>query len=205
MVWALLVVLAGIPWASAADNPLLSPWDIHPVAATDAAFTCPAAPQLPHDFSTNSYYTDRHHSVVDPVLKKKYEDSVAGVEDFSRAVVKAADAFQTTGSRAAAQCVTVLLESAAKQKALAGTMDGHQAFYVQKWNLGSWAVAYLKVRGSGLVSEDQNKSITAWMNRVAEQSKGYCQQKRRPGTANDAQKQSSLLGGIRSCSRRDRQ
>jgi len=184
IVWALLVVAA--PYARAADSPLRSPWDLYPVTTTDAAFACPAAPQLPRDFSTNSYYTDSHHSIVDPALKKKYEDSVAGIEDFSRAAVKAADAFQTTGSRAAAQCVASLLESAAKQKALAGTMDGHQAFYVQKWNLGSWAVAYLKVRGSGVVSDEQNKNITAWLKRLAESSRGYCEEKRSHGTGNDA-------------------
>jgi poly(beta-D-mannuronate) lyase len=184
IVWVLLI--APVSYVRAGDSPLRSPWDLHPATATDAAFTCPAAPQLPHDFSTNSYYTDSHHSIVDPALKKKYEDSVAGIEDFSRAVVKAADAFQTTGSRGAAQCVASLLESAAKQKALAGTMDGHQAFYVQKWNLGSWAVAYLKIRGSGLVSDEQNKNITAWLKKLAEESRGYCEEKRRHGTANDA-------------------
>ncbi|MGO9086229.1 MAG: alginate lyase family protein [Candidatus Sulfotelmatobacter sp.] len=184
IVWALLLMAAS--YACAGDSPLRSPWDLHPVTATDAALTCPAAPQLPHDFATNSYYTDSHHSVIDPVLKKRYEDSVAGIEDFSRVVVKAADAFQTTGSRGAAQCVASLLESAARQKTLAGTMDGHQAFYVQKWNLGSWAVAYLKIRGSGLVSDEQNKDITAWLKNLAESSKGYCEEKRRHGTGNDA-------------------
>jgi poly(beta-D-mannuronate) lyase len=82
---------------------LESPWDAHAVVATDAPYPCPSAPELPHSFATNSYYVGEHHSVTDPALKKKYEDSVAGIENFSRAVVKAADAYQTTGSRAAAQ------------------------------------------------------------------------------------------------------
>lgn len=173
-------------FAHASEPALRSPWDLHPVTLTDSAYTCPAAPQLPHDFATNSYYTDSHHSIPDPELKKKYQDSVAPIEDFSRVVVKAADDFRTTGSRAAAQCVGSLLESAAKQKTLTGNMDGHQASYVQKWNLGSWAVTYLKVRGSGLLSEDQNKTITAWLKKLAEAAREYCEEKSRAGKANDA-------------------
>jgi poly(beta-D-mannuronate) lyase len=172
--------------ARAAESPLRSPWDAHAIGTTDAPFRCAAAPQLPHDFATNSYYTDSHHSIIDPALKKKYEDSVAGIEDFSRAVVKAADAFQTSGSRAAAQCAASLLDSAAQQKALAGKMEGHQASYVQKWNLGSWAVAYLKIRGSGVVTDDQSKNVLPWLKKLAEDSREYCEQKRRQGTANDA-------------------
>ena len=184
ILWALLIAVA--PGARAGENPLHSPWDPHPVAATDAPFACAEAPQLPHDFATNSYYVDSQHSVADPGLKKKYQESVAGIEDFSRAVVKAADSFQTTGSRAAAQCVASLLENAARQKALAGKMDGHQASYVQKWNLAAWAVAYLKIRGSGVVTDGQNKNITQWLKKLADAARNYCEDKRSRGKGNDA-------------------
>lgn len=167
-------------------TPLQSPWDAHPVAATDAAYACPAAPQLPHGFETNSYYTDEHHSIIDPTLKKKYEDSVAGIENFSRTVVKAADAYQTTGSKAAAQCVFALLHAAAQQKTLTGTMEGGQASYVQGWNLGAWAVAYLKVRGTGLASAEQTHDITAWLKKLAEDNEGYYNDKRHHHRPNDS-------------------
>jgi poly(beta-D-mannuronate) lyase len=165
---------------------LQSPLDAHAVAATDAPYSCPPAPELPHSFATNSYYVDEHHSVTDPALKKKYEDSVAGVENFSRAVVKGADAYQITGSRAAAQCVYTLLDSAAKEKTMAGTMDGNQASYVQGWNLGAWAVAFLKVRGSGVGSEDQAREITAWLKKVAEENQDYYEDKRHKRRPNDS-------------------
>ena len=179
------LALASVALASAADVPLRSPWDLHPVALTDAHFICTAAPELPRDFATNSYYTDSHHSVIDPALKKKYDDSVAGIEDFSRAVVKSADAFQTTGSRSAAQCLGSLLESVAKRRALAGTMDGHQASYVQGWNLGAWAVAYLKVRGSGLISAEQEKVITKWLKELALDNRDYYDKQRHRPRPND--------------------
>ena len=176
---AALLVFTGLCGSASAKPPLQSPWDAHPIIFTDAPYNCPAAPKLPRDFATNSYYTDAQHSIPDPVLKKKYEDSVATIEDFSRAMVKASDAFQTTGNRAAAQCVVDLLESAAEGKVLAGNMDGYQASYVQGWNLGAWAVAYLKVRGSGLASKDQTHAITSWLKNLAEDNRAYYEAKRR--------------------------
>jgi poly(beta-D-mannuronate) lyase len=156
------------------------------VTSTQAPYACPAASPLPHNFATNSYYIDARHSIPDPVLKKRYEDSVAGIEEFSRAVVKAADEYQTTGSSAAAQCVFSLLDSAAQQKVLTGTMGGHQASYVQGWNLGAWAVAYLKVRGSGLASEEQARAIASWLKKLAEENRGYYEEKRRARHPNDS-------------------
>jgi len=169
--------LASVHPLALAKESLRSPWDLHPVAATDAPYPCPAAPQLPHDFATSSYYTDAQHSFPDPALKKKYEDSVAGIDDFSRAVVKAADAYQTTGSRAAASCVIGLLDAAAKQKTLTGDMNGHQASYVQGWSLGAWAVAYLKVRAAPGV--EYSEEIAAWLKKLAEESRGYYEEKQR--------------------------
>jgi len=181
-----VLAIAAVTNVRAAESPLRSPWDLHPVAASDASYTCPAAPQLPHDFETKSYYTDSHHSVTDPALKKKYEDSVAGIDDFSRAVVKAADAFQAQGSRAAAQCVGQLLESAAKQNALTGKMGGSQASYVRGWSLGAWSVAFLKVRGSRIVPEEQSKSIVLLLKKLAEENREYYEEKRRYGRTTDA-------------------
>jgi len=177
---------AGLSAAAADKTPLQSPWDAHPVVVTDAPYTCPAVPELPHNFSTNSYYTDAHHSIIDPALKKKYEDSVKGIEDVSRAVVKAADAYQTSGSRAAAQCVVELLNSLAEQKVLTGRMDGGQASYVQGWNLGAWAVAYLKVRPSGFAEEGKEANVVAGLKKLAEENRSYYDDKRQHHRPNDS-------------------
>ncbi len=146
--------------------------------ATDAAYVCPPSPHLARDFETNSYYTDSHHSIVDPSLKKSYDDSTASFTDFGRAVAKAADNYRTTGSRAAATCVITSLDAAAKDHALAGDMKSYQAFYVQGWSLSSWAIAYLKVRGSGAASADESKEISAWFKKMAEENRNYYDGKR---------------------------
>lgn len=186
-----ILLAAALVWAAVSANagekpPLKSPWDLFSVTASDKDYRCPAAPELPHNFATNSYYVDSHHSIPDPELKRKYEDSVRGVEDFSREVVKAADAYQTTGSRAAAECVFSLLNAAAGQKTLTGRMDGGQSSYVQGWNLGAWAVAYLKVRASGTGTEEQKQNIAAWLKKLAEDNRGYYEDKRHGRRPNDS-------------------
>ena len=111
---------------------------------------------------------------------------MAGIEDFSRAVVKAADAYQTTGSRTAAECVFGLLDAAARQKTLTGEMGTGQASYVQGWNLGAWSVAYLKVRGSGAATTEQARNIVGWLKKLAGENRGYYEDKRRKRRPNDS-------------------
>jgi poly(beta-D-mannuronate) lyase len=172
--------------ADAQHAPLQSPWDSAPTAASDTPWDCPAAPSLPHDFATNSYYIDAQHSVIDPALRKKYTNSVAPIEGFSRNVVAAADAYRSTGSRAAAACVVTLLENAARQKALTGHMEGHQSSYVQGWNLGAWAVAWLKVRASGAASAERQTAILPWLKKLADLNRGYYEAKRSQRGSSDA-------------------
>jgi poly(beta-D-mannuronate) lyase len=172
--------------AKASDSTLRSPWDLQAVSPSDAPYACPEAPALPRDFATATYYTDSHYSIIDPGLKKRYEDSVAPIDAFSRAVVRAADAYQTKGSLAAARCVSTLLDNAAKRDTLAGKMDGSQASYVRAWNLGSWAVAYLKFRGSGVVSNQQSDEILKWLKKLAEDTRGYFEEQRVQPGAKDA-------------------
>jgi poly(beta-D-mannuronate) lyase len=183
---ALLVQVALAPCVGAQRTPLRSPWDSHVATMTDTPWSCPALPRLPHDFATNSYYIDRHHSVIDPELKKRYQDSVAPIEGFSRDAVTAADRYWTGGSRSAAECATALLAGAAAQKALTGSMDGHQASYVQGWNLGSWAVAWLKVRSSRVASPAQAAEISVWLGKLAEENRGYYEKKRRQNSTDSA-------------------
>ena len=182
----LVILCCATSYACAGDAHLRSPWDLHPITPVDAEYRCPNVPALPQDFATNSYYSDPHHSIIDPILKKKYEDSVAGIDDFSRDVVKAADAFQTSGNRSAAHCVDFLLRNAARQKALAGTMEGHQAVYVQGWNLGAWSVAYLKVRNSGAFKDEDGREIAEWLKKLAHANREYYDLKTRHGGPSDA-------------------
>ena len=178
--------LSAIAVAGAEAKPLQSPWDLHPVALTQAAYSCPAAPRLPRDLNVNSYYSDSHHSIVDTAKQKTYQDATEPIEDFSRAVVKAADDYLQNGSRAAAECVAALLAAAANDKVLTGEMETGQSHYVQGWQLGAWAVAYLKVRGSGAVTAEQSRQIASWFKRLAEGTRAYFDERRAKPGVNDA-------------------
>ena len=57
--------------------PLKSPWDGQHISSSDIPYMCPEVPNLPHDFTTTRYYSDPKSSIVDPLLKKIYDDSVA--------------------------------------------------------------------------------------------------------------------------------
>jgi len=54
----ILLALFSVTAAYARDSALRSPWDSYPITTNDAAFCCPAPAPLPHDFATNSYFTD---------------------------------------------------------------------------------------------------------------------------------------------------
>jgi poly(beta-D-mannuronate) lyase len=157
---------------------LRSPWDDHPVALTDAPYDCP--PPLPFDKTLNaeSYYTDAHHSVIDEKKREAEEKATAAPTHLGQWSTEAADAYLTKGSSAAAACVYSLLDAAAKAHAWTGEMPTAQGHYEQKWLLAGSAIAYLKVRNSGVGSPDQQKEILKWFTSVANRVTDYVDTKK---------------------------
>ena len=87
-----------------AESRLQSPWDGHPVKATDAAYACPAVVHLSPDLTTSGFYSDSKASVIDPEKWKAYTASAGPYKDLGNRIVDAADAYRTTGSSAARDC-----------------------------------------------------------------------------------------------------
>jgi poly(beta-D-mannuronate) lyase len=153
-----------------AATPLKSPWDLHPVTLTGQFYTCPAPQHLPADLTSSGYYTDEHHSIVDPEAQEQYKEVTAPYQETTQVIVDAADSYRTTGSHGAAVCAISLIDSAARDRFLAGNMNGSQSYYVQKWLVGAIAIAYLKVRPSDLALPAQAAEIAQWLKHVAAQS-----------------------------------
>ena len=107
---------------------------------------CPDPPPFSKSLDAEGYYTDAHHSVIDPVKKAAYEKAAEAPDHLGQWTTQAADAYLRHGSRAGAQCVYALLSAAAAAKAWSASMPTGQAHYVQKWLLAGTAMAYLKVR-----------------------------------------------------------
>lgn len=161
---------------SRADQ-LKSPWDGHPVALTDSAYTCPDPPPFSKSLDAEGYYIDAHHSVIDPAKKAAYEKAAEAPDHLGEWTTQAADAYIRHGSRAGAQCVYTLLSAAAAAKAWSATMPTGQAHYVQKWVLAATAMAYLKVRNTGVETPENDKEIQKWFGLLADQVRDYVDDK----------------------------
>jgi poly(beta-D-mannuronate) lyase len=166
---ATIAVFLGLP-AAVAAAPLRSPWDLHSVPVSEQPFSCPTPTHVSPNLTSSGYYTDSHHSIVNQEEQEQYKEVTAPYQEVVRKIIQAADAYQTTGSRAAAQCAASLIDAAAKDRFLDGVMNGRQSYYVQKWLVGAIAIAFLKTRPSGIVSPEQYAEIVRWLKDVAAQS-----------------------------------
>lgn len=161
--------------------PLRSPWDGHPVKATNAAYACPALAHLPVDFVTNGFYADNDptHSIIDPVKQKAYNESSGPVKHEGNVLVAAADDFRTTGSTEAAHCVLQHLQADAQDNALTGKMSSSQAYFVQGWVAGAAAIAYLKVDGNTRATPAQRELILPWLQKEADLTRNWYDERQR--------------------------
>jgi poly(beta-D-mannuronate) lyase len=168
---------------AAPANALRSPWDGKPVATTGGDYACPAITHIAPDLVTDGFYRldDPTHSIIDPVRQKAYKKSSDGVKAVGMSVVKAADDYRTTGSRKAAQCAMGQIVTLAQEHSLAGKMSSNQAYYVQGWVVGAVAIAYLKIRETGIATPEQTKAIADWLQSVGEQTIDYYDGHKRAG------------------------
>ena len=120
-----------------------------------------------------SYYTDAHMSVIDPAKQAAFQAASDAPTKLAQAVSKAADTYRAQGSRAAAACVYSLLAAVAKAGAWSGRMPTFQGTYVQNWTLSGVAMAYLKVRQSGVGTREQDAAIQRWFSVMATQVRAY--------------------------------
>ena len=155
------------------QQPLRSPWDLSKVTMTSVAYECPPPVHLSPDLTTDGFYSDSKSSVIDPIRWKAYVESSGPYKNLGDQAAAAADAYRTTGSRAAAQCVLRLLDTAAADGVFTGKMSSRQAYYVQGWVIGALAIAYLKVRDSGLANTGEVESLSKWMKSVVQQTMNY--------------------------------
>lgn len=129
------------------------------LALAGSAGACELPPPARIDIDANSYYTDQHHSVIDPVLRAKNIANTKPVEDFLSQVARDAN-----GGDAA--CALTWLSSWADQKAMLGKMSSEQAYYVRKWTLGGMALSYARVQQQATPS--QRAAIEGWFKALAD-------------------------------------
>jgi poly(beta-D-mannuronate) lyase len=167
------LIIFALTQMCAAEKPMRSPWDMTKIKVTKTPYTCPEPPHLTPDLTTDSFYSDSKGSIIDPVKWKAYQESSGPVKKLGQDAVDAADAFQATGSKQAAQCVLKLEKTAALGQALTGKMSSSQAYFVQGWVVGALGIALLKVRDSGVVDEADTNLLTDWMKAVSRQTMDF--------------------------------
>ncbi|MFC5549489.1 alginate lyase family protein [Massilia aerilata] len=99
-----------------------------------AAQACEAPPPAVHDIDANSYYSDKNHSIIDPVRKARNVAATKPVDEFLDAVARRASAFQAApANRDEARCGLQWLSAWAQQNAMLGKMTSNQSYYTRKW------------------------------------------------------------------------
>jgi poly(beta-D-mannuronate) lyase len=170
--------LALWPLAAYGAKPALrSPWDAQQIALTEAAYSCPEPPLFSKSIDAEGYYSDAHHSIVDPKKLQAERRATEAPTHLGEWSSEGADAYRTNGSRAAAACVYALLDAAARAHAWDGGMPTIQGSHEQKWLLASVSVAYLKVRLSGVGTPDQDNDIRKWLATVASRAIDYVERR----------------------------
>ncbi|HLK88994.1 MAG TPA: alginate lyase family protein [Polyangia bacterium] len=166
-----LVALLALPTASAA--PLRGPVDVEARRALVGRALPPAAPWTApppiRDLDGVSYYTDAHHSVADPALKRKNEAAFAPLRAFVAGIVTLADRWMVgrpADPAIAARAVTALA-GWARAGALLGSVN-QQGEYEREWTLAGLALAYLRVRDAPGVDAGARASVDRWLVQLAE-------------------------------------
>jgi len=136
------------------------------LAAGQSAVACTAPPAPVIDIDANSYYSDSHHSIIDPVRKARNEAAVKPVNDYLDTVARAAGAWQRGHADADARCALGWLGAWADGGALLGAMSTEQSYYTRKWTLAGLALSYARVKPAA--TPEQRQRIDAWLLALAD-------------------------------------
>ena len=156
---------------------LRSPWGGVPIDPNAPTVDCAPASPLPKVLVYNGYYTDAHHSVVDPEAKAAYEAASGANEVFVKRIGRYADEYQVGRSESAAECAFSLLQQAAEQNAFGvahlGKEGSRQGYYVQAFYLDGLSLAYLKIRPALAGSARQRDQVQSWLLQLAESTRAF--------------------------------
>ncbi len=130
-------------------------------------FACDPPPPAVVDIEANSYYVDKHHSIIDEALRAQNRANVKPLEDFLSTVSTGASDFQSHPEEhlQEGQCALTWLSAWAEQGAMLGRMTAEQSYYERKWMLAGLALSYAKVQKSA--SATQKVAIEKWLKTLA--------------------------------------
>lgn len=129
---------------------------------------CLPPPAIVYNLNANSFYGDAHHSIIDPALKKKHDDSVKPLENFIRSIAKMSDKYiqDPVKNLSEATCANAWILSWAKQDAMLGEMKTNQSYSERKWMLAGIGLVYAKTRA--VIKPDESLIIESWFKKLAD-------------------------------------
>ena len=144
--------------------------------------SCPKVDNIPLDLDFHFFYSDADNSIIDPFKKKEFDNNQKKLQVFAKDVTFASNSYLYLKSSSGAVCAAKLLVTWAKNDALLGNMSTDpkdwkskmQAKFVRKWLAGELANAYLKIRKSPDIAENDRVIILSWFRKlVGEIQKDY--------------------------------
>ena len=135
------------------------PWDAIPLDQSSVPYTCEPVPLLSTSIRSTSLTS------LSALPNGSDVGSVPSIKAILVRVEAAADLYQATGSRAAADCVIRTLGKEASADALNAPTDNPGDQELRRLSIGALAVTLLKVRHSSSFSDDPAvvRKIAAWM------------------------------------------
>jgi poly(beta-D-mannuronate) lyase len=115
------------------------------------------------DISSNKFYNDARHSVVDPTLWERRKTSIKPLKDFEAQIAVYASRAQN-GSEPWGVCTGRWLAAWAGDDALLGQMSEKQAQLERNWALAALAMAY--VRAKEYIAKHDRALIEPWLARI---------------------------------------
>jgi poly(beta-D-mannuronate) lyase len=115
-----------------------------------------------------SYYTDANHSIANPALKRKNQESMRPLHDYLARVVALADGWAASRPAKPAYAIRAvdLLAGWARGGALLGTVN-QQGAYERVWALSGLSLAYLRVRNAPGLDRTEREAVETWFGKVA--------------------------------------
>ena len=165
---ALLVAQLVAPTAAGARSrgPLVSPFAGHvqhfATPAVAAPPNCKPVPRVIRDEIGVSYYTDANHSIIDPKLFAQNNKNLEPGRNYLSGLTKLVDAAALHGEAGSGACALLWIQTWAQGGALEGTVNRQGAFE-DKWVLCGIALAFLKLRDTGLVTPEATQPIAVWL------------------------------------------
>jgi poly(beta-D-mannuronate) lyase len=148
---------------------LRSPWDLSPVQVTEEPYECGSPAKIGPDIAVGGL--NNKDRISPEVRAAAYGESSTALNDLARQVTSAAKHFLSTGSRAAAQCVVDLLDTAAANGAMTGYVANSESLSDQNRALRAFSIAFLQVRGSAAATPEQTQRITSWMQQLVREER----------------------------------